>query len=78
MAWVDCMRLRRVATIIRTTGWTVTGLLIMAGALATFTIEGDSAAAILIVLGGASIVVVAVTQALGWMCDKRGDRIVTR
>jgi hypothetical protein len=78
MAWVDCMRLRRVATIIRAAGWTASGLMFAAGASAAFVFESDPAAAILGMAGGASVIVLAVAYGLAWVVDKRGDSLVTR
>ena len=78
MAWVDCMRLRRVATIIRATGWSVSGVLFAFAAVATFMSEGDHALAFFGVLGAASGIVLAITYALAWIVDRRGDRLVTR
>ncbi|HEX2828773.1 MAG TPA: hypothetical protein VHP37_20650 [Burkholderiales bacterium] len=78
MAWVDCMRLRRVATIIRSIGWTVAGLIFTYAAVATFLSEAENALAVFGVLGAASVIVLAITYALAWIVDRRGDRLVTR
>ena len=78
MAWVDCMRLRRVATIIRTAGWTVSGLLFVIGVANSFTVESDQALATFGVLTAASLIVLAITYALAWIVDRRGDRLVAR
>ena len=78
MAWVDCMRLRRVATIIRTIGWTVAGLIFAFAAVATFMSEAEHALAMLGVLSAASVIVLAICYALAWVVDRRGDRLVTR
>jgi len=78
MAWVDCMRLRRVATIIRGIGWTVAGLMFGGAALTAFLVESDQALAIFGVLSAASVVLLAITYALAWVVDRRGDRLVTR
>ena len=78
MAWVDCMRLRRVAMIIRASGWAVAGLIFATAALTGFTSEGDVALGIFGVLGAASGIVLAITYALAWLVDRRGDRLVTR
>ena len=78
MAWIDCMRLRRVATIIRATGWTISGILFVVAAVTAFVSEGDHALGIFGVLGAASAIVLAITYALAWLVDRRGDRLVTR
>ena len=78
MAWVDCMRLRRVATIIRAVGWTVSGCMLAFVAVAAFLIEGDHALVIFGVLGAAAMIALAICYALAWIVDRRGDRLVTR
>ena len=78
MAWVDCMRLRRVATIIRAVGWTVAGILFGGASITAFIIESDQTLTIFGVLSAASIVLLAITYALAWAVDRRGDRLVTR
>ena len=78
MAWVDCMRLRRVATIIRAAGWTISGIIFAVAAVAGFMVESDHSMAIFAVLGAASVVVLGITYALAWLVDRRGDRLVTR
>ena len=78
MAWIDCMRLRRVATIIRAAGWTVSGIMFVVAAIAGFMVESDHAMAMFAILGAASIIVLAITYALAWLVDRRGDRLVTR
>ena len=78
MAWVDCMRLRRVATIIRAIGWTVSGLMLVFVAVAAFLIEGDHVLPMFGVLGAAAVIVLAICSALAWIVDRRGDRLVTR
>ena len=79
MAWVDCMRLRRVATIIRAVGWTVAGFMFSVAVIGAFTVDGDQTIAMFAVVGAAaSIMVLAITYALAWVVDRRGDRLVTR
>lgn len=78
MAWVDCMRLRRVATIIRSIGWTVASLMFAFAAIVTFMSEAENALAMFGVLGAASVIVLAICYALAWIVDRRGDRLVTR
>jgi uncharacterized membrane protein YphA (DoxX/SURF4 family) len=78
MAWIDCMRLRRVATIIRAAGWTVSGVMFAVAAAAAFIVESDHAMAMFAILGVAAIIVLAITYALAWLVDRRGDRLVTR
>jgi hypothetical protein len=78
MAWVDCMRLRRVATIIRAIGWTASGVMFTVAAAGAFLSESDQALTLFAVLTAASIIVLAITYALAWRVDRRGDRLVTR
>jgi len=78
MAWVDCMRLRRVATIIRAIGWTVAGLMFGFATVATFMSEGEHVLAMFGVLTAASVSVLAICDALAWVVDRRGDRLVAR
>ena len=78
MAWIDCMRLRRVATIIRAAGWTVSGIMFAVAAVAGFVVESAHAMVMFGVLGAAAIIVLAITYALAWLVDRRGDRLVTR
>jgi hypothetical protein len=78
MAWVDCMRLRRVATIIRTIGWTVAGLMFAFAAVMTFLSESEHALTMFGALSAASVIVLAICYALAWIVDRRGDRLVTR
>ena len=78
MAWVDCMRLRRVATIIRAVGWSTSGVMLAVAAVAAFIVDTDHVMAIFGVLGTASLIVLAITYALAWVVDRRGDRLVTR
>jgi hypothetical protein len=78
MAWIDCMRLRRVATIIRGVGWTMSGLMFVVAAGTALTSDNEHALALFGVLSAASLIVLGITHALAWVIDKRGDRVVTR
>ena len=78
MAWIDCMRLRRVATVIRAAGWTVAGVMFAVAATAAFVVDTEHAMGIFAVLGAAALIVLAITYAFAWLVDRRGDRLVTR
>ena len=78
MAWVDCMRLRRVATTVRAIGWTIAGLIFGFAAVTTFMLEGDHGLVMFGVLTVASVIVLAIAYAIAWIVDRRGDRLVTR
>ena len=78
MAWVDCMRLRRIATIVRGVGWTISGLMFGFATITTFLLEGDHGLTLFALLTVASVLVLAVTYAVAWLVDRRGDRLVTR
>jgi hypothetical protein len=78
MAWVDCMRLRRVATIIRAVGWSASGLMFTVAAGAAFVVESDQALPIFGVFATASLILLAITYALAWLVERRGERLVTR
>jgi hypothetical protein len=80
MAWIDCMRLRRVATTVRAVGWTVSGLMFGFAATTTFMLEsGDHhGLAVFAVLTITSIAILGVAYAIAWAVDRRGDRLVTR
>jgi hypothetical protein len=77
MAWVDCMRWRRVASVIRAFGWVASGLIISGGAAATFVL--DSGGLSVFALSVAScLIVLGIAHAIGWVADRRGDRLVKR
>ena len=77
MAWVDCMRWRRAASVVRGIGWVMAGLIFCAAAAATFAL--DAADTLTVTLSGVlSLAVLGAAHLLGWWIDKRGDRLVTR
>jgi peptidoglycan/LPS O-acetylase OafA/YrhL len=78
MAWVDCMRLRRVATVVRGVGWTVSAVIFSCAAVLTFVTENEHGLTIFVALAAVAIVVLAVSHGIAWAFDRRGERIVTR
>jgi hypothetical protein len=78
MAWVDCMRLRRVATIVRGIGWTVSVVIFGCAAVLTFVADNEHGLTIFAALGVVAMVVLGLTHGIAWAFDRRGDRIVTR
>ena len=77
MAWVDCMRWRRAASVVRGVGWVVAGVVFCAAAAATFALEATDTMAVA-VCGLVSLTILGAAHGLGWWIDKRGDRLVTR
>ena len=71
MAWVDCMRLRRRADKVRGLGW----LNLLVSVVWSITALD---AAILALAGVWAGSVMALTYGIGWVIDKRADRVVTR
>ena len=73
MSWVDSMRLRRKADIVRWIGWanlfvsTVWSLFNVSDGLVTLGLIGLWAFAVL-----------ALTHAIAWVIDRRADRVVRR
>jgi hypothetical protein len=78
MAWVDCMRLRRVATIVRGVGWTVSTVIFCCAAVLTFVTDNEHGLMIFAALSAVATVVLGLTYGIAWAFDRRGDRIVTR
>ena len=78
MAWVDCMRWRRMASVVRGIGWAVSGLLFLAGVVITFGEEGGDGLATFALFTILSVIVLGVAHGAAWAIDKRGDRLVTR
>lgn len=78
MAWIDCMRWRRFASIIRGIGWTFSGLTFCSAAVATFGSESGEGLATFAVLTGIAVLVLGIAYAIAWLADRRGDRMVTR
>ena len=77
MAWIDCMRWRRAASVVRGIGWVVGGLILTA--VTFMTIAHDSTDTLTMVLAGVvSLGVIGTAHLIGWWIDKQGDRLVTR
>jgi hypothetical protein len=71
MSWVDAMRLRRKADHVRAAGWF--NLL----ATITFVVFHSSEAAEIILPASLwAALVIAVSYGLGWIIDRRADRVV--
>lgn len=77
MAWIDCMRWRRMASIIRGIGWTFSGITFCSAAVATFGSDGDGLHTFAVFAGG-SVLVLGIAQGIAWFVDRQGDRLVTR
>ena len=77
MAWVDCMRWRRAASVVRGIGWSVAAVIFAIAAAQTFGTEAPDGVAIA-VCGALSLLVLGAAHLLGWWIDKRGDQLVTR
>ena len=73
MAWVDSMRLRRRADIIRAVGWV--NLLFTIVVSVVYASDG---AAVLAVAVAWAAAVMAVTHGAGWMIDRHAERVVLR
>ena len=77
MAWIDCMRWRRAATVVRGIGWCAAGLIVFGAAAATFTADATDTMTI-VICGVLSLAVLGAAHLVGWWIDKRGDQLVTR
>ena len=73
MAWVDSMRLRRKADIIRVIGW----VNLFASVLWSL-IHVSDGLGLLAVLGAWAAAVMALTHGIAWIIDRRADRVVKR
>ncbi len=77
MAWIDCMRWRRNARILRAIGWTGAGLIGSGSAAATFAFDTVGLAEFALSVG-VSLLLLALTHTIGWLADRHGDRLVKR
>ena len=73
MSWIDSMRLRRKADIVRWVGWI--NLFLSVGASLIYVSEG---LATLAALGLWALAVLAVTHGIAWMIDRHAERVVRR
>ena len=73
MAWVDAMRLRRKADIVRAIGW-VNLIACVLWAL----LHLSEGLALLAVLGVWTVAVMAVTHGVAWIIDRRAEHVVRR
>lgn len=73
MAWVDSMRLRRKADIVRALGWVN-----LFASLLWSLVHVSEGLAVLGVLGAWAVAVMALTHGIAWIIDRRADRVVTR
>ena len=78
MAWVDCMRLRRVATIVRIVGWVMAAVSFCIAVVETFANEATESVLLFVIFAGIALGVLGVAHLVAWVIDKRGDRLVTR
>ena len=73
MAWVDSMRLRRKADIVRALGW----LNLIVSVIVSFFHVSEGLGAILLFAVWA-VLVMAITHVIGWVIDRRAERVVSR
>ena len=73
MAWVDSMRLRRKADIVRAVGWVNLCVSVLWSL-----VHVSEGLAVLALLGVWAFAVMALTHGIGWMIDRRADRVVRR
>ena len=78
MAWTDCMRWRRAASVVRGIGWGVAGLIFCTAATAMFTIDSADGLMTFALSGALSMLVLGIAHGIAWAVDRRGDRLVTR
>jgi hypothetical protein len=78
MAWIDCMRLRRVAAIVRTVGWIVATIGLCIALLASFATESSESLWAFGVFLGIAVAVLGAAHLIAWAIDRRGERLVTR
>lgn len=78
MAWVDRMRMRRLATLIRAAGWTAAGLMFGMATLAALSGEGEHVLPEWGALAAGAAVVLGIAHALAWLVDRRGERLISR
>ena len=77
MAWVDCMRFRRVAAGVRIFGWIVSALCLCMALAGTFVGESGEGFSFSILLGIAAVTL-GITHLVAWLIDRHGDSLVTR
>lgn len=73
MAWVDSMRLRRRADIVRALGW---GNLLLC--IVWSVAEASEGLAVFAIAVAWALVVMALTHGAAWAIDKHADRVVRR
>lgn len=78
MAWVDCMRLRRVAGIVRTVGWILAAIGLCMAVIASFEAESSQSVWAFGVFLGVALLILGAAHLIAWAIDRRGDRLVTR
>ena len=78
MAWVDCMRLRRVAGIVRTIGWILASITFVMALIASFQTESSESVVAFGVFLAIALAVLGAAHLIAWAIDRRGDRLVTR
>lgn len=73
MSWVDSMRLRRKADIVRWIGWT--NLFVSIALSLTHSSDGLATLAALAIW---ALAVLALTHGIAWMIDRHAERVVRR
>ncbi len=78
MAWVDCMRWRRAAAIVRGIGWACAAIVFCSAAAATLTADSPEALTSFVVSTLVSLGIIAAAHVIGRLLDRRGEQLVTR
>ena len=78
MSWRDSQRFMRIAAAVRALGWLLAAVILGAGAFAVFQMEGDEALFVVLAVAVSLIVVIALTQVVGWVIEKHAERVVVR
>ena len=73
MAWVDSMRLRRNADMVRALGW-----LNLVVSIIVSLFHASEGLVIMVLFGVWAALVMAVTHGIAWMIDRRAERVVRR
>jgi hypothetical protein len=71
MSWVDAMRLRRTADHVRTAGW-----FNLVATITYVVFHSGEAAEIIFAASVWAVFIMALTYGVGWIIDRRADRVV--
>lgn len=78
MSWRDSQRFLRIASAVRTLGWTLCAIALGVGGFAVFDSEGEDALIVVKLLAAWFTVVIGGTHVIAWMVDKHAERVVVR